>query len=242
MRAIAIVAAAICAECASAAPVTVEFSGAVTTLRYSECQTSSASGSCTSWSHTNLTEWSLQPGITVRIGDSFSGHITYETNASGGLSSDGFQMSYGRAILESTFETPGFSLTKAGMVPAFMRTVGVTDGRYGWDSMLLWDTFNAGEFFGSLQLSAIDRTGTVFDSTALPSTVDGSSFHYTSLDMGLLRRSDGDQVHFGGALTYFQSANAVPEPSTAALALLGVAVALRRRRAQPQWPSEAHAA
>lgn len=101
-----------------------------------------------------------------------------------------------------------------------------------------WDTFSISAYkkydpvmFQDSDIMLFDKTGTAFNTAALPAHLDLSWFHYAVVSGAWVRQADGNQMHFDATITSLQALAPVPEPSSGVLMLagmLGVAVAALR--------------
>lgn len=166
----------------------------------------------------------------IELGDSFSGSFVYDPA--------GTAMGPGvyDAISHMEASVHGLSLTTSTMPGArdIVLTNAATDslvintypGFYG-DSL----AHNSGSTFTCFgttcmpyfqYLELADNTGTAFSSQALPATIGLAMFSGTRFYFNWLTSSGLSQVYASGPLTSLTNVSAVPEPGTAALALLGL--------------------
>ena len=208
----------------------VTFNGIVGEVRYADCSSYSSSGSCQGWNNTQIQTTDFFPGTTITLGEAFSGTFTYDSDASGYLSSDGYQTSYLWATSASSFSTPNFALPR-GSLDATAGHVSISDGRSGADGFRVSHDYTNSNFFIEVSTFNYDPTGKAFSSHALPVSMDGSTFASNRMSLVFLRSSDRDQVWVTGSIASF-NLSPIAEPSTASLSALGLlafAFGMRRR-------------
>lgn len=191
--------------------------------------------------NTNVTQSSL-PGSTLAVGDLVVGQFSYDDAAlpspyDENGSSDGYLV-FGSAV-------QSFSVSVASAGFSYLASLGpggnivLSDNSThpsGWDN---FSPFSEAAYnlvdYRSANLNLFDKTGTAINGYTLPQSLNLGSFHYSNLHFAYLRKSDGDQFHFNGALTSLTEVSAVPEPATWGLMLTGLALvgamALRRKQA-----------
>ncbi len=214
----------------------VSYTGSVTSLTYADC-TTFLNGGCTAWSFTPLQSTDFLAGQFIEVGQSFVGRFAYDESAPmTAVSADGYQAVFLNSVSQSAVATPTFSLPTASLPAAGLGSFSIVDGRFGWDSFFVMQSFSQGDWFANLIFDLQDSTGTIFSGFDVPTRLDLSQFDFMTFQIGMLRRSDGDQVQLHGAIA---SVSVVPEPGTLALLLTGAALLAhqtRRARASQETP------
>lgn len=218
--------------------VRVSYSGVVASLTYADC-TSFSAGSCSAWVFNPLATTNFIPGREIAVGEQFSGSFVYDTSVSAVMSSDGYQATYLNAASNAQFGAPNFALPDVVLPPAVSSGyVAVVDGRSGTDVFQIGANFSGADYFSNLYLSMVDLTGTALSGFPIPTSLDTSGFASKSLQLGLLRRSDGDQVQLAGTVSAISFSSAVPEPTSMLLVLLGGAIVFCTRRQSMRGPGQ----
>jgi|GEM_PF-4818960 len=214
---------------ALAIPVTVEYTGSISRINYADCQ-NLVNGGCTSWVHTSVQSSNFVDGRQVEVGNSVVGGFTYDSEAAlTAMSSDGFQAIHLRSVFGTSFQSNQISLPTAltpSVGPGSFSIVNDRPiGSYTVDSFYVSNWFSQGDWFATFNFHLIDLTGLIFDSFAVPLSLELSDMTSSSMNVGFLRRSDGDQLQLYVDLTSinFSLPNEVPEPGTWALVLIGFA-------------------
>lgn len=212
----------------------MQVSGSVTKLTYADCQTYADSGRCTSWTFSDIAHSDFVNGASVSVGDTYSFDFVYDNNAPlSSISPDGFQAIYFSAVREQAFSAGQIQLPGTGLPSSNVGAISVVDGRSGYDYLLFQTVFGGEpEFSASLNLGFQDRTGQVFDSFELPSSIDLAKFTEAGIGIGFIRHADGDQMTLTGSIDQV-AITPIPEPSIPLLfsaGLVVVAIADRRRR------------
>ncbi len=200
------------------------YSGSVSSLTYADC-TAFSNGTCSAWTFTPISSTDFIPGQMIAVNQQFSGSFIYNTSVTPVISDDGFQATYLNSLSMATFAAPSFLLPSAVLPTApSSGYFAVVDGRNGSDIFQLGSSYSAGDYFSNMYMSMVDPTGTVITGFTPPTSLQMSQFAYNTLQLGMLRRPDGDQVQLAGSITLISFATAVPEPGAAILMLLGVAL------------------
>lgn len=208
---------------ASASPITLDYSGSVSSLTYADCQSYTSSGSCNAWNFTSLPNTDFVDGHFVSIGDTFSGTYVYDPAAPlTAISNDGHQAIHLNSIATASFSAGQLQLPGTYLPQAGLGSFSIVNDRNGYDSFFLQSLFSGTDFFASVDLDLQDHTGRIFDSFDVPQTLNFTDFNANVFHVGMLRRSDGDQVLLYGALTSVSIASPIPEPKTPLLMLLGL--------------------
>jgi len=235
MRSVLILAGLFCAGCANAAPITLSYSGTISQAFYADCQAYDAGGGCTAWDDHDISSTDFLYGQQVRVGDFFAGSFTYDPQtALSGMSADGHSAVYLGGVLGSQLIAGALRLP-ASLPRSDNGAVLIEDnGLHGYDSFYLSDWLSDAKFFASVTLDLMDSSGSIFDSFAMPTHAALADFTAPYFEVGLLRRSDGDQVHLYGDISHLTTLVTVPEPGNLSLffvGLLGIGLALRSKRA-----------
>lgn len=209
--------------------IRITYSGTVSSLTYADC-TSLNNGSCDAWSFTPIASTNFIPSQQIAVGEGFSGSFIYDASVTAIMSDDGYQAIFLNSVPEALFQASNYLLPNSvlPMAPTF-GNFAVVDGRNGADVFQVGATYSKGDYFANMYLSMVDLTGTAISGFTAPTSLQMSQFGYNALQLGMLRRSDGDQVQLAGAVTsisFAPAAAAVPEPSTALLVLFGGALVL----------------
>ena len=213
--------------------ILISYTGSVTSLTYADCQ-SYNNGSCSNWIFNQVTSSDFAEGNRISVSKPFSGSFVYEANTSlsqFSISSDGHQASYLNGVVSSEFTTDQLSLP-ASWLPFYpysgFSIVNNRSDYFGtFDAFNLTGIFDQANWFATVNLFLSDNTASVFDGFDVPHTLDFSDFQRSAFSVGLLRRTDGDQLQLSGTLSsvVFSSASpssTVPEPSSIVLLLTGV--------------------
>lgn len=234
MRSVLILAGLFCAGCANAAPITLNYSGTISRAFYADCQAYNVSGGCTAWDNHDISSTDLLYGQQVRVGDYFAGSFTYDPRTVlSSMSADGHSAVYlggvsGSQLIAGALHLPA-SLPRSDNGAVLIED----DGLYGYDSFYLSDWFSDPTSFASVTLDLVDSSGSIFDSFTMPTHAAIADFTTPYFEVGLLRRSDGDQVHLYGDIRHLATLVTVPEPGNLSLflvGLLGIGLALRSKR------------
>jgi hypothetical protein len=188
--------------------------------------------------NTNVTQSALS-GEFFSVGDLVKGEFSYDTNAAlspydtNGIS-DG-ALFFDRAVTEFSFNvlSSGYHYQSTFGI---LSNISIYDNSHAISG---WDAFSANsiaaynpEIFRSAQVLMFDRTGTAINGFSIPDALSLSDFHYAKVNFAWLRRSDGDQFHFSGALTSLTPVSPVPAPPSASMLLTGLGLVIfwvRRR-------------
>lgn len=170
--------------------------------------------------------------LGIPLSSTFTGEFSYDLSGVPyftGTTADGNTANYHDGSLSVTFG----GITVSTLLPAQLT---VNDNAYaGYDSLsvtglptmsVVGSPFGVGAFFAGFN----DATGSSFSSIALPGSL-GSLFNDNIL--GVLFTSGAESYFLSGKITNVQAVPAIPEPSTYALMLAGMAAvgyAARRRR------------
>ncbi|HEX8609717.1 MAG TPA: PEP-CTERM sorting domain-containing protein [Telluria sp.] len=224
------VAAACCALSAHAKILTYEFSGPITRIEHE-----GYGGVYTDVSSTSLTP------IPVSIGTTFTGRFQFDTDAlrvgysgdTATYSDDGYGVDKYSTYKNSRLLLDNGKWVSAGHDEKGMHLIQVTNGTSGSP-----DQFMARTMFGDtggLWLYLNDPSATVFSGKGFPLKLDLSKFseHYGFAALQAAPNDDGvSYIYLRSNVTSLSLVTAVPEPSSYAMLLAGMAVvgAVYRRR------------
>ena len=210
-----------CCLPAHAEDIRVEYTGVVSRLSYADCQTL-VNGSCTAWSFTSIQSSDFFDGNAVSVGNQFSGSFVYDTSAPlTAISSDGFQAVHLNAVSEAIFQAGALSVPAPLLPNSGAGSYSIVNDRNGYDSFYVNNTYSLNDWFASVNFHLQDSTGSVFSNFDVPASLDFAAFNANAFNVGLLRRSDGDQVQLFGDLRSATFTAAVPEPSSFAYLIAG---------------------
>jgi len=211
----------------SATTVKASFSGSITRMFYATC-TSFQGGNCSAWNDSDVASSNFYDGHDLRLGQVFSGALTYESATPlSGISDDGHQAVYLGGLTSYELESGSLYLPATDAPRAGYGSFSVINDRNSLDSFYMSQWFSGPEFFATSDIDLFDNTGTVYSDFSVPTSFDLSHFDTLYYHLSFLRRSDGDQLHVYGNLSDFHAfAISVPEPSTMYIFLAGILVTL----------------
>jgi len=203
--------------------IEIRYEAKLTSMYYADCNGYSSYGSCNSWTNTNLTSSSFFNGQAVSVGQIFSGRYIYDTNATlSGISSDGFQAIYSNAVKLSGISIGEISLPSELLPSTGTSSLSVVNNRNGYDSLFIQGLFSGADWFAISNFFLMDSRNNMFSSFDIPSSLDYSNLNANSYQFAFLRKSDGDQLQMAGTFTSVRFSPAVPEPTSLALACIGL--------------------
>lgn len=224
---------------AHAAPVQVSFSGTVSRIWYADCLDPSGSGSCSSWDNTNVDVQETFTGSSIGIGDRFFGSYVYESDAPYVLSQDGFQAVHLLSVSQFQLSINDFRLPNA-LTPLVSGSYSTVNDRNGIDSFYATASYSLASLFASVDFHLLDTRGLLLDDFSVPTALRLRDFDYTALNFAMLRRTDGDQIHYNGSIdTLSTRLMEVNEPASHSLMVAGLLLAgwIGQRRKAPAWSS-----
>ena len=216
--------------------VEVSYSGVVDAMSYEDCIVYEA-GTCKFWNINSVTSNDVLPGQVISMGQAFVGSFVYDAmSPRTSVQLNGHRANHLNSVSESTYSAPSFQLPISALPDVGHNGFYVLDDFNGFDRFQVQRDLLGSDFRVTISMSLADETSSVFNGLDVPRALSLSSFGSGRASVGIVRLSDGDQFFIGGKLTGLTFTSVVPEPSAAALMLLGgaclAAVAGRRELRQ----------
>lgn len=178
---------------------------------------------------------STMPGALVSNGDIIHGHFYYDEAMPLGIYQvpqvqGSYQIYYGLGGIDFSTGSSGLQFV-SGTNPSVLQIANNASTFGGTDLFYLSADKNYSPItYQGADILLSDSSGTVFDSSAIPSALPFNHFGFAMLEYAWLLQSNGDQYHFTARIDSVTPA-AVPEPATYTMLLAGLGLmAFGRRR------------